>query len=114
MFFTNDDGIHCIFLHVVFCSLPDDQVAYCGARVDTVKIELVLMAVHSIDNDSVGIRSCFDTGNVAVVGEWNVELTGLSTFNVIAPYADLRVVLTGFRVFVAVFSRIDAVFFLRG
>ena len=64
------------------------------------------MAVHGHDGHLGRIAGSFDTGDIILGTQRQVDLTGLMTLDIIAPHAYLRVVLSGHGVLIGVIARV--------
>ena len=103
---THDAVLHHLFLHKLRHALLDELLALAGERIHRVEAHVVLMAIHGVYYQAVGIGRCLDARIVAVGIHRHIERHRLAVLQVVAPEAHLRVVLPRLRVLVGILARI--------
>ena len=103
---AHDAVFNHFFLYKLRHTLLDEHPALAGERIDCIEAHVVLMAVHRIDNQTVGVWRCLDAWIIAVGIYRHIERHGLAVLHIIAPEAHLRVVLSCLRIFIGILSRI--------
>ena len=63
---AHDDARHGIFLDVALGLLLDEQLGYGTVWVRRVQVELVLVAVHRVDDDALRVIGGLDARHVAI------------------------------------------------
>ena len=94
--------------------LLDDELCHGAAGIDSIEAEVVLMTVHSVDNDAHRVVGGLDARHVAVSIEGHLQAIDLMALDVVAPSAYGAVVLASLRILVRIESGIGVVLFLRG
>ena len=107
---AHDALLYHFLLHILLDILTDEHLATASKRIDRIKTHIILMTVHRIDNEAVGIGRSLDARIVTIGIERYIELKGLATLHIIAPKAHLRIVLSCLRVLVGKLTRIFMIF----
>ena len=108
------DSLNCRLLHILGHRLLDEELGNCGARIDCIETELILMTVHSVHYDAVGIDCRLDARHIAVGINGHIEAKSLAALYVIAPCCYNTVVLTCLRILVRVESWIVGILRMFG
>ena len=103
---AHDAVFNHLFLYKLRHTLLDEHPALAGERIDCIEAHVVLMAVHRINNQTVGVWRCLDAWIIAVGIYRHIERHGLAVLHIITPEAHLRVVLSCLRIFIGILSRI--------
>ena len=103
---THDAILHHLFLDELRHAFLDDLLALAGEWIHGVEAHIILVAVHRIDDETVGVWSGLDSRIVAVCIYRNIQCEGLARLHIVAPEAHLGVVLSCFRILVGILSRI--------
>ena len=108
------DGFNCRLLHILGHRLLDEKLGYGGARIDSIETELVLMTVHSVHYDAVGIDCRLDARHVSVGIDGHIKAIYLATLDVVTPRCNDAVVLTCLGILVRIESGIVGILRMFG
>ena len=83
-----------------------------SARIDRIETQLVLMAIHCIDNDACRVVGHLDAGHIAIGINRHLKAIYLVRLYVIAPSRHHAVVVSSLRILVRVFAWIVGILFI--
>ena len=106
---AHDAVLHHLFLDELRHAFLDDLLALAGEWIHGVEAHVVLMAVHRIDDETVGVWSGLDARIIAVCIYRNIQCEGLARLHIVAPEAHLGVVLSCLRILVGILTRIGMI-----
>ena len=86
---AHDTVLYHFFLHKLRYTFLNQLLALSSERIHGIETHIVLMTVHGVDNQAVGIRRCLDTWIIAICINRNIERNHLTSLQVIAPETHL-------------------------
>ena len=98
--------LYYLFLHKLRNNFLDELLALAGERIYGIKTHVVLMTIHRIDNETVGIRRCLDARIITICIYRHIKGNGLARLHIIAPKAYLGIILSCLRIFIGILARI--------
>ena len=103
---AHDAVLYHFFLHKLRNDFLDELLALTGERIYGIETHIVLMAIHRIDDEAVGIRRCLDARIIAVSIYRHIQSDGLARLHIVAPEAHLGIILSCLRIFIGILARI--------
>ena len=103
---AHDAVLYHFFLHKLRNDFLDELLALTGERIYGIEAHIVLMAIHRIDDEAVGIRRSLDARIIAVSIYRHIQSDGLARLHIVAPEAHLGIILSCLRIFIGILARI--------
>ena len=100
------DSLHSLLLDILWNLLLNQQRASTRLRIGCIKVQLVLMTVHSIKNNTICIISCFDAWEISISSQRQIILTYSTITEIIWPGCHCRVLLSSLWILITIFTRI--------
>ena len=98
--------VNYLFPHILVNLFLNGQLACRGQRIYHIQAQTVLMAIHREDGNLSGIAGSLNTRNVVFLLHRHLQLSCLTTLNIIAPQRATGIHLACHRIFIGVASRV--------